>query len=183
MGFGAWTPPSNASGDWTNSGRVTKNDGLYAESSTVGHVITCDTFPISFPVFSGQYVIIDEIEVRFDGKVTGFGGSFTADAELSWNSGTDYTAVGADAIWTGASPGFQTLTFVEIPANGKTWGRIWTPGELASPLRMKVTLTAISGFGALAGLDVVQIRVDSRVAREVGAGAVTRDTRLLVMGG
>ena len=123
----------------SNPGRACVDDESYATDagSGTGGDGSCGTgatpdprkdrhrfwgFAIGLP---GSVSSIDGITVRADVGMNNNGGTTNVCVQLSWDGGTSWTTMQSRGVPT---TGLTTVTF---GASADTWGRSWTPGELA----------------------------------------------------
>ena len=132
-------PATGVSGTWTGTGNVSSNDNSYASSTaTSGSNHTWRDFNFNFttPVTS-----IDGIEIRIRARTpsnvgSGNQTSCTLRAELSWNGGTNWTAIKSQVLGT-------TEVQFTLGAPTDEWGHNWTTSELANgSANFRVRLTS-----------------------------------------
>lgn len=96
---------------------------------------------------------INGIEVRLDTKANSSANSPSICVELSWDGGTTWTAPQATSVL-----GSGLTTFL-LGSATNTWGRAWTPAELADA-NFRVRLTDIAGASSQGfALDWVAVNV------------------------
>ena len=135
---GAGTPDTGGDGDGYETGAAEGclDDGVAAvdgNSGSAGRSTACTNpandrhrfggFALGLPVVLGS---IDGIEVRADVGLNNNGGSSAICVELSWDGGATWTAPRAQSL-----SGAATATYL-LGGPADSWGRIWTPAELAA---------------------------------------------------
>ena len=142
---------------WSDPGRITLDDGLYATS---GSVLTTSAPETAATVVESQLIAdnfgftnigspITSIQVQVEGSRTGNG---SLAAYLSWDGGTTYTAGYALPVTIGNST---------VSVDGGQWGRVWNGGEFVDGT-FKVLLVAygpINSGTATIALDFVKVAI------------------------
>jgi mannan endo-1,4-beta-mannosidase len=130
-GNGFQTSPTNAFADGggvatdTNSGTGTSTSC----TSTAKDRHAFYSYPISIPAGSS----ITGIEVRTDARVDSASGTRRFCVELSWNNGTNWTALKQTANLTTSEASYI------LGSSSDTWGRTWSTSELSSAnLRVRI---------------------------------------------
>ena len=132
------TTSTAISGTWTSTTSVASNDNVYASSTATSgsnHMWRDFGFSFTSPVTS-----IDGIQVSVRALTPSSVGSgnqttCTLQVELSWNGGTNWTALKSQVLTT-------TETLYTLGATNDTWGHAWTTAELAngaSNFRVRLT--------------------------------------------
>jgi hypothetical protein len=83
---------------------------------------------------------ISGIEVRLDWWVDATGGSISMDVDLSWDSGTSWTAAKTDTDET------TTEHTVTLGSSSDTWGRTWSVSDFTNAnFRVRTTMNGVGG--------------------------------------
>jgi hypothetical protein len=169
----AEAPVTSGAGD--NNGYENNRAGLCADGGTAGQDSNSGTggntvcataissgnrdrhrfsgFGLGHPVVPNG-TTVRGIEVRLDAWVGATGSSARLCARLSWDGGTSWTA----PIQTSSNLTLAEQTYV-LGGGANTWGRTWTPAELANGnFVVEVTNTASNTTTTFA-LDTVQVAV------------------------
>lgn len=143
-------PTASGAAGFTNPNNAWTNNAVYATVNADNVQQQYLNFPIPvIPVGS----VINGIEIQVDGfHSSNFSARRSIEVELSWNNGTNWTAIQDTGNFaTGAD---QTRTVGGVANN---WGRTWAPGEFVSGT-FRVRLTS-NLSGGTTSIDYVAVRV------------------------
>jgi hypothetical protein len=155
-GDGYGTTPGDACGD---------GGGVATDAATgrTGHDASCTNqandahrfrdFSLAVPALAA----VLGIEVRADLGMNNNGGTSVVCAQLSWDAGTTWTAAKSVALG-----GTAETTYV-LGGAGDTWGRAWTPAELANASFRVRLIDATTQNNKNYLLDFVAVRVTYRL--------------------
>ncbi len=157
----AWLNPSNNTGNFSNPTNAYADGGGAASvsvssGSTQRHQFY--QYNISIPTTA----TIQGIEVRLDWWVNSTAGSGNLSAQLSWNSGSNWTSSKQD---TTLSTSERTVI---LGGPGDTWGRAWTVSQLSNA-NFRVRVSAYNGASSSKTfyLDWVPVRVTYAVPTNI----------------
>jgi hypothetical protein len=142
---------------WTNGSNAYTSNASYATSSTAGHQQSYSTFSFGIPGTNS----ITGIAVKLEAKAST--GAGTIDVALSWNNGGSWTSAKSTATLTTSD------VVYELGGQGDTWGRSFTPSELADGT-FHVRLTSQASSNQVQ-VDALQVRAfHQATGGDVGGG-------------
>jgi Flp pilus assembly protein TadG len=164
-----WSQTTNPYDDFTNEDRAWSSNNQYA-TGIVGTGTNGDTQAYgNFGFNVGSGLAIKGIEIRVEAKASDPVGCQLA-VELSWDNGVTYTATGKKVTLTGSDPVAGSWPIVGGSAD--TWGRAWTPAELANG-QLRVRLRALDPEAADDATNSSNLRCNNAATVSVDAFNVT----------
>ena len=151
--YTAWTNPANADCTSNNSRATEGTNGDQEDWYNFDFVNTGG-------LLSGS--TINGIEVTIEASSGTASSSVTADIDLSWNGGSNFTSV---KTATRSATADSTTTH---GSSADTWGRTWSGSEFSNA-NFRLRLTKGGTAGTLFRVDTLQVRVYSSPVGPVGA--------------
>jgi hypothetical protein len=132
--------------EWTNGGNAFSSDDAYATTGVLNSRQDYADFGFNIP--SGSTIAGIEVSIEASAAIADTG---PVDISLSWNAGTNYTAVKSTPTLTTSDTNYT------LGGATDTWGRAWSSSEFSNAnLRLRVTSQLLA---VTARVDVIRMKV------------------------